>query len=201
MRLDSPSRACTLLVAMLAGIPGPLVAQTAGPDRRGAFVSYEITEMVVNDFRHFAGEAGFRFGRRHQARLTVMEVAVTERDLSGWWSAAVEGDSVAGYLRVYEASLDRFFRGNWYAGINAGYIGNEFHHVALPERIRNETLTAGIAFGYSRSRVLGIGPLHINFTVPVRYYFHGIPETRLGGATVRAHRVVPNAWLFIGYMF
>jgi hypothetical protein len=38
--------------------------------------------MGMNNFRRFAGEAGFRFGARDQARLFVMAVAVAERDLA-----------------------------------------------------------------------------------------------------------------------
>lgn len=181
-------------------MPAGLGAQVA-PSHRGAFVSYEISEMAMNNFRHFAGEAGFRFDQRRQVRLTVMEVAVTERDLAGWWSAAVDGEGVEGYLRVYEISADRFVRGNWYLGVNAGYAANEFRLVTGPDRIRNETVTAGMAVGYSRANAFGVQPLHINLTMPVRVYFNGIAETRLGTATVRAHKVVPNTWLFIGYHF
>jgi hypothetical protein len=41
--------------------------------------------------------------------------------------------------------------------------------------------------------------LFVDITNPVRYYVHGIRETRLGAATVRRHTVVPNTWVFIGY--
>jgi hypothetical protein len=71
----------------------------------------------------------------------------------------------------------------------------------LPGRIWNETPAAGIGIGYSRANLFGIRPLHIDFTMPVRYYFNGIEETKLGDATVRAHKIVPNTWLFIGYKF
>lgn len=195
------TRALTIALIILLAVPGWLGAQASPPEPRGAFVSYEISEMAMNNFRHLAGEAGFRIDRRRQVRLTVMEVAVTERDLAGWWSAAVDGKGVEGYLRVYEISADRFVRGNWYLGANAGYIANEFRHVTLPERIRNETVTVGLAGGYSRANVFGVPHLHINLTMPVRLYLNGIAETRLGTATVRTHRIVPNTWLFIGYQF
>ncbi|MCG3158469.1 MAG: hypothetical protein DKINENOH_05113 [bacterium] len=201
MILTRQTRALTVFLAFLLTIPVSLGAQTAQLQPRGAFASYEITEMAVNNFRNFAGEAGFRFDQKHQVRLTVMEVAVSERDLAGWWSAAVEGKGVEGYLRVYEMSVDRFFGGNWYYGANAGYIANEFRHVTLLQRIWNETLTAGIAIGYSRANLFGIRRLHINLTMPVRFYFNGIEETKLGDATVRTHKIVPNTWLFIGYKF
>ena len=201
MILTRQTRVFAVFLTFLLTITMSLGAQTAQLEPRGAFVSYEITEMVVNYFRYFGGEVGFRFDQKHQVRLTVMEVVVSERDLAGWWSAAVEGKGVEGYLRVYEISVDRFFGGNWYAGANAGYIANEFRHVTLPQRIWNETPTIGIAIGYSRANVFGIRHLHINFTMPVRFYFNGIEETKLGDATVRTHKIVPNTWLFIGYKF
>ncbi len=187
-----------LAIACLLGLPNPLLARS---NERGAFAAYEITEMGMNNFRHFAGEAGFRFGPKHQVRFSVMEVAVTERDLAGWWSAAVEGKGVRGYLRGYEFHADRFFRGNWYLSANAGYYANEFRHVTLPQRIWNETLTAGIGIGYSRANLFGIKHLQFDFTMPIRYYFDGIEKTRLGEATVNVHKVVPNSWVFIGYRF
>lgn len=188
----------TLALGLLLGLPSSLFAQGGN---RGPFVGYEITEMGMNNFRHFAGEAGFRFGTRYQARLSVMEVAVTERDLAGWWSAAVDGRNVHGYLRGYELHVDRFFRGNWYASANAGYYANEFKHVRLDQRIWNETLTAGVGIGYSRANLFGVRRLHLDVTFPVRYYFDGIDETRLGDAKVNAHKVVPNSWVFVGYRF
>ena len=187
-----------LAIACLLGLPNPLLARS---NERGAFAAYEITEMGMNNFRHFAGEAGFRFGPKHQVRFSVMEVAVTERDLAGWWSAAVEGKGVRGYLRGYELHADRFFRGHWYLSANAGYYANEFRHVTLPQRIWNETLTAGIGIGYSRANLFGIKHLQFDFTMPIRYYFDGIEKTRLGEATVNVHKVVPNSWVFIGYRF
>ncbi len=197
----SCARGIALALAVLLAPPRRARAQETSLPPRGGFVGYEVSEMAMNGFRHFAGEAGIRLNRRHQIRLTVMEVVVSERDLAGWWSAAVDGEGVAGYLRAYELSADRFFHGNWYAGINAGYIANEFRHVTLDERIWHETVTAGVAVGYARANVFGVRRVHINFTMPARIYLDDIDETQLGQATVRAHRVVPNTWLFIGYWF
>jgi hypothetical protein len=188
----------TLAFALFLCLPSSLFAQSGN---RGPFVAYEITEMGMNNFRHFAGEAGFRFGTRYQARLSVMEVAVTERDLAGWWSAAVDGRDVHGYLRGYELHIDRFFKGHWYASANAGYYANEFRHARLDRRIWNETLTAGVGIGYSRTNFLGVKHLLLDVTLPIRYYFDGIDETRLGDATVNAHKFVPNSWIFLGYRF
>ncbi|MCL4821066.1 MAG: hypothetical protein KJ067_18165 [Vicinamibacteria bacterium] len=197
-----------LLIALGAWTGTPLAAAGPGDSHdldsrteRGAFVAYELTEMAMNGFRNFAGEVGFRFGPRSQVRLSVMEVRVSERDLAGWWSAAVDGPGVEGYLRAYEVEADRFFKGNWYAGLNAGFVANRFSHVRLPERLSHRTATAGVTLGYSRAGLFGWRRLHLDVAMPMRLYLDGIAETRLGDATVRAHKIVPNTWVFVGYRF
>jgi hypothetical protein len=128
-----------------------------------------------------------------------MEVDLTKRHLaSSWESYAVDGDDVEGYFRGYEVHLDRFVRGNWYVGVNLGYYEDTYEHTDLAERVHNETLTVGAGLGYSRSGLFGVEPLHINFNVPLRYYFDSLDETKLGDATVRKHLLVNNMWLFIG---
>ena len=81
------------------------------------------------------------------------------------------------------------------------YYADTYEHTELPVQVENETLTAGFGLGYSRPNLFGMKHLHINFALPVRYYFDGIEETKLGDATVREHFVVNNMWLFLGYRF
>jgi hypothetical protein len=158
--------------------------------------------MSMNGFRNFAGEVGYRFPAKHQVRLTVMEVDLTERHLaSKWESAAVDGRGVTGYFRGYELHGDRFFYGNWYVSASVGYYADTYRHQTLPDRVSSRTMTIGTGIGYSRTNLFGVPHLSINFANPVRFYFNDIPETRLGDATVRAHKIVPNTWLFIGYQF
>jgi hypothetical protein len=85
-----PSRTLAPLVLLCSALPSA-AAPAVGPPSRGLFLGYELTEMSMNRFRNFAGEAGYRFGPRYRLRLSAMEVDVTERDLAGWWSAAVDG--------------------------------------------------------------------------------------------------------------
>jgi hypothetical protein len=166
---------------------------------RGVFAAYEITEMATNRFRNFAGETGYRFNAKYRIRASILEVDLTERDLAGWWSASVDGKGVEGYFRAYEFHADRFLSRGWYLSANVGYIANTFQHVTLPDRLENKTMTAGVGIGYSRAGLFGVEHLFLDVTNPVRYYFNGIAETRLGSATVRAHTVVPNTWIFVGY--
>jgi hypothetical protein len=200
MTFGRPSRTLAPLVLLCSALPSA-AAPAVGPPPRGLFLGYELTEMSMNRFRNFAGEAGYRFGPRYRLRLSAMEVDVTERDLAGWWSAAVDGRGVRGYLRAYELHGDRFLTRSWYVGANAGYIANSFEHVTLAQRLDNRTLTAGIGVGYSRSDLFGVRHLQLDVSMPIRYYFDDIAETHLGSARVRAHKVVPNTWVFLGYGF
>lgn len=212
---EAPARPLLIAAVLLLNGSAPLLAQPAvehadspvarpaptPSTERGLFAAYELSEMSINGFRNFAGELRYRFEGRHQIRLSIMEVKVSERDLAGWWSAAVSGRGVRGYFRAYELHADRFFKRHWYLSANAGYIANTFEHVTLPDRLTNRTPTAGLGIGYARSNLFGIRALSINVTNPVRYYFHEIKETKLGSATVRVHKFVPNTWLFVGFRF
>ena len=170
--------------------------------QHGAFVAYEVLEMAMNEFRYFAGEAGYQFGPKYRARLTVMEVDLTERHLSSSWEAgAVDGEDVVGYFRGYEAHVDRFFFRNWYASGSLGYYQDSYEHTVLDESLENRTLTIGSGIGYRRENLLGVRHLYLDFNIPVRYYFNQIEETEWGDATVRPHVVVNNIWLFVGYKF
>lgn len=172
------------------------------PRQEGFFVAYETLEMAMNEFSHFAGEAGYRLSAKYQVRLTVMEVALTERHLSSKWeAAAVDGEGVEGYLRGYEAHADRFFAGNWYVSANVGYYEDTYTHTELDASLENRTVTAGSGIGYARANLFGVRGLYVNFNVPVRYYFNAIKKTTLGEATIRPHIVVNNMWLFVGYKF
>ena len=79
-------------------------------DRSTLFFGYETLEMTMNKFQNFAGEVGYRFDDKNQLRLMIGEVNLTERHLSSKWeAAAVDGDNVEGYFRIYELYYDRYF--------------------------------------------------------------------------------------------
>ncbi|QXD13924.1 hypothetical protein GQ464_010670 [Rhodocaloribacter litoris] len=179
------------------------VSVAQGQSRQeGFFVAYEILEMAMNEFSNFAGEVGYRLNPKYQMRLTVMEVNLTERHLSSKWeAAAVDGENVEGYLRGYEAHIDRFFAGNWYVSGSVGYYEDRYAHTELDESLENRTFTVGSGIGYARANLFGIRGLYVNFDIPVRYYFNHIEKTQWGDTTIRPHVVVNNIWLFVGYKF
>lgn len=169
---------------------------------RGYFGAYETLEMAMNDFKYFAGEVGYRFNQKSQMRMAVMEVKLTERHLSsGWEAAAVDGNDVEGYLRAYEMHYDRFFSKHWYVSANLGYRNDKYNHTELDESLANKTLTLGTGIGYTRNHLFGIKHFYLNFSIPVRYYFNPLEETKLGETTIRPHVIVNNIWLFLGYKF
>lgn len=171
-------------------------------DEKGNFIGYETLEMAMNKFQYFAGEIGYRFDKKNQVRLSIMEVKLTERHLSSKYeAAAIDGENVEGYFRGYEVHYDRFFSKHWYISANIGYYNDTYEHTILNEKVENETLTVGPGIGYKRSNLFGIKHLYLNFSIPVRFYFNKIAETKLGDTTVREHIIVNNIWLFLGYQF
>ena len=82
-----------LFITMSANI---LFAQNDG---KKIFVGYETLEMAMNKFQYFAGEIGYRFDKKNQVRLSIMEVKLTERHLSSKYeAAAIDGKNVEGYF-------------------------------------------------------------------------------------------------------
>lgn len=173
-------------------------------DRSGFFIGYETLEMTMNKFQNFAGEVGYRFNDKHQLRLMIGEVKLTERHLSSKWEAvAVDGKNVEGYFRLYELYYDRYFgkRKNFYYGGSVAYVRDQYDHLISDEMIDNESATIGFSIGYRKENLFGIDNLYINAAVPFRFYFNDIPETQWGETKILEHKFVNNIWLFVGYRF
>lgn len=167
------------------------------------FVGYELLEMSMNEFKYFAGEVGYRFNPKHQLSLSIGEIDMTERHLSSNEAAAVDGDNVEGYFRIYELTYSRFFgkRKLWHYGANVGYVYDEYDHLISDNEIKNHTLTAGVNFGFQKMDIFKIKHLYLRVLIPIRYNFNSIPEQEWGETTIREHKFVPNTWLFLGYRF
>jgi hypothetical protein len=173
-------------------------------DHSTFFIGYETMEMAMNKFQNFAGEIGYRLNDKNQIRLMIGEVNLTERHLSSSWeAAAIDGENVEGYFRIYELYYDRYFgkRKNFYYSGSIAYVKDEYNHLISDNRIENETATAGFSIGYKKENLFGIKHLYLNASIPFRYYFNDIPETQWGETKVVEHKFVNNIWLFIGYHF
>lgn len=167
-----------------------------------SFVALELFELGMNDFENFAGEIGHRFNDKYQARLTIMDVQLTERHLRSVEAAAIDGKNVEGVFRGYELNLDRYFTKSWYVSLNAGHYTDIYQHQILNDQsLKNETFTIGTGVGYLKQNPFGIKNAYINLNVPLRYYFDSIDETMLGDTTVREHLIVNNLWFFLGIHF
>jgi len=187
----------TILIVLLMSI-----STFAQNDQKGFYVGYEILEMAMNKFQYFAGEIGYRFDKKNHIRLAILEVKLTERHLSSSTEAyAVDGENVEGYFRGYEINYDKFYYKNLFISANMGYFHDTYEHTILDEKVENKTFTIGTALGYRHSDLFGIKHFYINFSLPVRYYFNKLEETKLGDTTVREHSIVNNIWLFLGYQF
>ena len=150
-----------------------LYAQT--DDRSSFFMGYEAMEMTMNKFQNFAGEVGYRFNDKNQIRLMIGEVKLTERHLSSSWeAAAVDGENVEGYFRIYELYYDRFFgkKKNFYYSGSVAYVRDQYEHLITSDKIDSQTATAGFAIGYKKEDLFGIDHLYVNASIPFRYYFN-----------------------------
>jgi len=187
---------------ILALFSSSVYAQTG--DRSSFFMGYETMEMAMNNFQNFAGEFGYRFDSKNQIRLMVGEVKLTERHLSSRWeAAAVDGENVDGYFRIYELYYDRYFgkKKNFYYSGSIAYVRDKYNHLISTNKIDHQTATVGFAIGYRKENLFGIKHLYLNASIPFRYYLDDIPETQWGETTVVEHKFVNNIWLFIGYHF
>ncbi|MDN5204215.1 hypothetical protein QQ008_22675 [Fulvivirgaceae bacterium BMA10] len=192
-------RLTCMIILMVIGLRNAEAQKRVGK----FFLGYETLEMSMNNFKHFAGEIGYRFNLEDQVRLMVGEVRLTERHLSSKWeSAAVDGDNVQGYFRIYELSYDKFFgkRKNWYVSGSMAYVNDQYEHMIMDEmKIDNHTPTMGFGIGYQQMDLFGIEHLYINVSIPFRYYLMGIEEQQWGATTIHKHELVNNFWFFVGF--
>jgi len=191
-----------IFVLTLSVLSSTVAAQR--DDRSSFFIGYETFEMAMNDFQNFAGEVGYRFNDKNQIRLMIGEVKLTERHLSSSWeAAAVDGENVEGYFRIYELYYDRYFgkRKNFYYSASVAYVEDSYNHLISENSMENKTATVGFSIGYRKDNLFGIKHLYTNIAIPFRYYFNDIPETEWGDTKILAHKYVNNFWFFVGYNF
>ena len=168
------------------------------------FIGYETLEMSMNNFQYFAGEIGYRIDPKNQISVTIGEVKLTERHLSSKYeAAAIDGDNVEGYLRIYEANYNRFFgkKKLWHYGGNIGLVNDKYDHLISDNSINNTSATVGFNFGFQKMNLFNIKHLQTHIVIPFRYYFNSIPEQQWGNTKVLEHKFVNNIWLFLGYNF
>lgn len=165
------------------------------------FASYELLEMSANNFSEYAIDVGAKLDDGNQIRIVLMDVNLTESHLSSEWAQIVEGKNVKGNFKGVELNYDYFIDENWYIMANISKISMAFQHILLPDSYKNTTYAIGSGFGYKEQNIFGSKGLFYNVSVPFRYFFEPVEETKLGESTINRVRLAPSLWFFVGYDF
>ena len=164
--------------------------------------SYEILEMSVNNFKYFSGDLGYQLDKNTKLRLAIMEVKLSERHLADdVWAQIVTGNNITGYMRGYELNIDYFAWKGLYFMANTGVIHMAFEHTQTKESYSNTTFALGSGFGYKYNLPFADERIYLNLSIPIRYFFNPVRETRLGTSTVNEITLAPSIWLFVGVEF
>lgn len=170
--------------------------------KQGPFIGYELVEMTLNEFDHFAGEIGYNFDSVNQLRIIRMDVSLQERHLESDEATAITGTGVHGKFKGWELSYDRYlFGGNFFWSLNTGKFDFNYYHNELDESSENNSATFGTGFGFTDSNFLKVEGLYLSFSYPVRILVNKIEEKKLGGAKVNSLNYLDNIWFFLGYKF
>ena len=165
------------------------------------FVGYELGEMALNKFRHFAGEVGYQFDNNHALRIGLLNVALSERHLSSGEASAVEGDDVEGLWRGIDLYYDYPITDTIFVSPSVGYHDIIYTHRVLGSSVGSASGTAGIALSFTGDIVPGITALYWRFSLTFNYSFEEQEEAILGETLVSdgAFDFVP--FIFVGYTF
>lgn len=166
------------------------------------FIAYDFGEAVFNQFKSLGGEVGVRFNNNHLLRLTHTNLHLTEKHLSSNFSTAVDGKNVKGKQFGFELFYDfPVFVKGLYIAPSVGYYNNEYTHTILNEKLEKSSFTAGTAISFTEKDLFKIKGLYYRVSVPVRFNFDPIKETKLGDATIKSNLFDNNIWFFVGFQF
>lgn len=179
-----------------------LVLSVPSVGAAGSFsVGYEFGEMILNEFKHFAGELSYSFENEHALRMAVFNVALSERHLSSNEASAVEGDNVEGLWHGVDLYYDYPLTENIFVSPSIGYHRNKYTHTVLGTSVSNSTGTAGFALSYLGEDVLGIEKLHWRFSLTFNHSFNEQEEEVLGESIVQGESFAFVPLIFVGYEF
>jgi len=175
--------------------------------RSKLFIGYDLGEMAFNNFQNFGGEIGLKFKNDHMLRFVYLNVKLTEKHLASDFAKAVDGNNVTGLWHGYEMFYDlpifRFREGKSfvYAGPSIGYHENRYQHTQLDESVDHKTGTVGFDIGFRESDVFKVKGLYYSLSIPFRYNFKPLEETKLGESTVNKSVFDQTISFFVGYQF
>ena len=162
-------------------------------------IGYEFGRMAFNEFRHFAGEIGYRSDNRHALRIAFFNVALSERHLSSSEASAVEGDDVEGLWRGVDLFYDYPASKNVFISPSVGYHDNKYTHTILGESVRHASPSVGLAFTYLGDEVFGMEQLYWRFSLSFGYNLEEQGESRLGDSIVRGDTFGITPAIYVGY--
>lgn len=166
------------------------------------FVAYDFGEAAFNQFKSLGGEIGVRFKNDHLVRLTHTNLHLTEKHLSSNFAKAVDGKNVKGKQFGFELFYDfPFFVKGLYIAPSVGYYNNEYTHTILNEKLEKSSFTAGTAISFTEKDLFKVKGLYYRVSIPVRFNFDPIKETKLGDATIKNNLFDNNIWFFVGFQF
>ena len=184
--------------------PHLLFAILLGPSSGYAgqfFAGYELGEMALNRFRHFAGEAGYVFENRQAVRVSIMNVALSERHLSSSEASAVNGNNVEGRWRGLDVYFDFPVFSNFYLSPSIGYHDTQYTHTILNESVTHNSGSAGVALSYVGNDVLGFTQLYWRLSLTYKYFFNSQSDASLGDTMINGGSSEFVPLLFIGHRF
>lgn len=166
------------------------------------FIAYDFGEAAFNQFKSLGGEVGIQFKNKHLLRLTHTNLHLTEKHLSSNFASAVNGKNVKGKQFGFELFYDfPLFIKSLYIAPSLGYYDNEYTHTILNEKIKKSSFSAGTAISFSENDLFKIKGLYYRVSVPFRFNFDAIKETKLGDTTIKSNLFDNNIWFFVGFQF
>jgi hypothetical protein len=166
------------------------------------FIAYDFGEAAFNQFKSLGGEVGIRFKNDHLLRLAHTNLHLTEKHLSSSFAKAVDGKNVKGKQFGFELFYDfPVFVKGLYLAPSVGYYDNEYTHTILNEKLEKSSFTVGTAISFTEKDLFKVKGLYYRVSVPVRFNFDPIKETKLGNTTIKSNRFDNNIWFFVGFQF
>ncbi len=182
-------------------LPLLLLASPSTGSAGSLHVGYEFGQMAFNDFKHLAGEIGYRFENRHAVRIAVFNVALSERHLSSDEASAVDGDNVEGLWQGLDLYYDYPLTRNIFVSPSIGYHDHTYTHTVLGSSVVQSTGTTAVALSYLGGDILGFEKLYWKFSLTAKYNLKEQEETILGDSTVTGGSFALTPAIYIGYEF
>lgn len=166
------------------------------------FAGYEFGEMAFNEFKHVAGEVGYKFDSKKALRISFFDVALSERHLSSSEARAVDGRDVEGSWRGIDVYYDFPVTDNIYISPSVGYHDTVYSHTILDQSVSNASSSAGFAVSYLGDNVLGFSQLYWRFSLTFTHRFNPQDKTILGNTVINEESFFETIPLiFVGYRF